>query len=503
MGKRKCFGRDETALKMKKWKVGFLTAVSVLVGCLALAVSTEASECQQYDFGHSNLQAYVYSDGRTWNFTAEQDMNVQLVEVKSVLGSYGGTFHIQVKINDALVASWDQSASGGYMTTYTNSANVALDLHVGDTITYRIYGGTSSSPVGSISGPNYVKLCTGTVALSAPTLSVTTVGTGLTLTWSTVSGATGYTLCYAPYPYTGPDSIGSIDMGIQTAFSTNLWEGAAFYVAVQAYDGAESSGYSNIEYFIIDGTAPSIPTNLAASAVSSSQIDLSWDASTDNVGVAGYNIYRDGELVASSTDSLLMTDRSTVYETQNIESARDEVSIDGAFSESRSIRTTAVTGTSFSDSGLSQNTLYCYSISAYDASGNESGQSSQACATTSEDATCEGGGLPLVLSDLDFKDTVAGNSGQSGSVAYQGGFKDIANPVMALRLYTKTSTITTYVTSSSATANNCRINFLVGVPDVSGTGTVSFRLVDYVSGQGNNWENNAVSNIISKTVTIN
>jgi len=39
---------------------------------------------------------------------------------------------------------------------------------------------------------------------------------------------------------------------------------------------------------------PSTPTGLLASAVSSSQINLSWTASTDNVGVTGYRVYRAG-----------------------------------------------------------------------------------------------------------------------------------------------------------------------------------------------------------------
>src|SRR5256885_1353725 len=41
-----------------------------------------------------------------------------------------------------------------------------------------------------------------------------------------------------------------------------------------------------------DTTPPSVPTGLRASAVSSSQINLSWAASSDNVGVRGYRVYR-------------------------------------------------------------------------------------------------------------------------------------------------------------------------------------------------------------------
>ena len=88
-------------------------------------------------------------------------------------------------------------------------------------------------------------------ALAAPTLTVATAGTTVTASWTSVTGATGYTLYYAPYPYTGPDSIRDIPMGTQTSISASLSVGAAFYIAVEAYDSVESSGYSNIEYFIV------------------------------------------------------------------------------------------------------------------------------------------------------------------------------------------------------------------------------------------------------------
>jgi len=89
-----------------------------------------------------------------------------------------------------------------------------------------------------------------------------------------------------------------------------------------------------------DTTALSTPTGFTSTAVSSNQINLSWDASTDDIGVTGYNVYRDGVFLKS------------------------------------------VTGTSTSDTGLNPDIEYCYTVSAYDAAGNESGQSSEACATT-------------------------------------------------------------------------------------------------------------------------
>src|SRR5438132_30793 len=89
-----------------------------------------------------------------------------------------------------------------------------------------------------------------------------------------------------------------------------------------------------------DLTPPSVPTNLSASAVSSSQINLSWTASTDNVGVAGYTIYRGGLQIG--TTSL----------------------------------------TSYSDTSLSPSTTYSYTVAAYDAAGNVSALSAAAGATT-------------------------------------------------------------------------------------------------------------------------
>lgn len=91
---------------------------------------------------------------------------------------------------------------------------------------------------------------------------------------------------------------------------------------------------------VTDTTAPSAPSNVVASGTSSTQIDVSWQASTDNVAVAGYNIYRNGTKV------------------------------------------TNVTGLKYSDTGLTPETAYSYSVEAYDAAGNKSTMSSLATAST-------------------------------------------------------------------------------------------------------------------------
>ena len=89
-----------------------------------------------------------------------------------------------------------------------------------------------------------------------------------------------------------------------------------------------------------DTTPPSTPTNLTAVASSSSELDLSWTASTDNVGVAGYKVFRAGSQVGTSTQ------------------------------------------TTYADVGLSASTTYTYTVKAFDAAGNVSVASNIATSTT-------------------------------------------------------------------------------------------------------------------------
>jgi fibronectin type 3 domain-containing protein len=84
----------------------------------------------------------------------------------------------------------------------------------------------------------------------------------------------------------------------------------------------------------VDKTPPSVPAVPAVSTVSGTGVTLAWTASTDNVGVAGYNIYRNGLLVAQSAN------------------------------------------TTYADTGLTPGLTYSYTLSAFDAQGNASEQSS-------------------------------------------------------------------------------------------------------------------------------
>src|SRR3989441_206922 len=127
--------------------------------------------------------------------------------------------------------------------------------------------------------------------------------------------------------------------------NTGLAAATTYSYTVLAYDtswnaSAQSSAVSATTKALADTQAPSIPANLAATVVSSSQIDLSWSPATDNVGVTGYRVYRNGTLAASPT------------------------------------------GTSVSITGLSASTTYSFTVSAFDAAGNVSTPSAALSVTT-------------------------------------------------------------------------------------------------------------------------
>lgn len=88
-------------------------------------------------------------------------------------------------------------------------------------------------------------------APQSPSIVVTQDRTTVSVEWLPVSSADGYQLLYAPYPYTGPDSIGTIEMGDTTFISSELSDGATFYVAATAYNNDGRSDFSNIELFFL------------------------------------------------------------------------------------------------------------------------------------------------------------------------------------------------------------------------------------------------------------
>ncbi|MCK5664677.1 MAG: hypothetical protein KAI17_14395 [Thiotrichaceae bacterium] len=86
---------------------------------------------------------------------------------------------------------------------------------------------------------------------AAPEVKVSANGTRVNISWHVMPNSDGYTLSYAPYPFTGPETIASVELGNVSSLSAELWSGAAFYIVVQSSNSGALSGYSNVELFII------------------------------------------------------------------------------------------------------------------------------------------------------------------------------------------------------------------------------------------------------------
>jgi chitodextrinase len=138
--------------------------------------------------------------------------------------------------------------------------------------------------------------------------------------------------------------VGVVDGSTRTYLDTGLTDATAYTYTVKAVDlaGNASPDSNSASATTPDGTAPAAPGNVNAGAVSASRIDVSWSASSDNVGVTGYQIFRDGTQIG----------------------------------------TAGGLATSYSDTGLNELTAYTYTVKATDAAGNVSDPSASAGATT-------------------------------------------------------------------------------------------------------------------------
>ena len=197
-------------------------------------------------------------------------------------------------------------------------------------------------------------------------------------------------------------------------------------------------------------TPPSIPANVRALPASNSEIVIVWEASSDDKGVAGYDIYRNGALIGSSpypvfSDSGLSSNTNYSYEVVAIDSRNQQSNITNATTPikldtpdttappkptaltlntssndihlnwtqsnindvssflikrgspgSANNQIAQITSTEFTDFNLpASNTAYCYRVTSVDASGNKSSPSNEVCATISD-----GGSNPVACVDL-------------------------------------------------------------------------------------------------------
>ena len=224
------------------------------------------------------------------------------------------------------------------------------------------------------------------------TLTATVVSsTQINLSWAASSdavGVTGYLIerCSG----TGCTGFGQIGNGTATSYSdTGLTPSTAYTYRVRAVNaGSNVSDYSTTASATPGGGGggdtqpPTAPSGLTATATASSA-NLSWTASTDNVGVTAYYIER---CQGSGCSTFTQIGSSSTP--------------------------------SYSDTGLSASTSYTYRVRATDAAGNLSGYSNTSTATTTIGLTAPTGLVIVAASSSEIDLTWGAASGGAGTISY-------------------------------------------------------------------------------------
>jgi endonuclease I/chitodextrinase len=295
----------------------------------------------------------------------------------SVTGLAASTaYSFSVKAKDA---AGNVSASSNVVNVTTSATSISYCASSGtstadEKISKVVFGIINNSSVGTAGYENFTSLATNTSRGTAYTITITPI-------WTSTVYSEGYAvwidynqnglftdageLVWSKAASTTTPVSGSITIPATATLGTTRMRVSLKYNAIPT--ACEAIPYGQVEDYSVtitagtaDTIAPSAPTALTASGTTATATNLSWTASTDNVGVTAYDVYQGATLKAT------------------------------------------VTTTTYAVTGLTASTAYTFSVKAKDAAGNVSSSSNVVNVTT-----IAGGST---ATDLLFSEYIEGSS---------------------------------------------------------------------------------------------
>ncbi|WP_081740459.1 S8 family serine peptidase [Aquimarina pacifica] len=300
------------------------------------------------------------------------------------------TYETQVRsiCSDGSTSSYSSSitfTTPEFSLTYCDSSgNSIADEYISN-----VSLGSINNTTGATSGySDYTSISTGLGSGDSYTISITP-------TWTGTTYSEGYAV-WIDYNQNGSfDDSGELVWSNSATQTTPV--SGSFTVPTSAADGAtrmrvsmkynaiptscETFDYGEVEDYTViiggstaDTEAPTVPTGLSSSNITDTSVTISWNASSDNVAVTGYDVYQGSTLLGETS------------------------------------------GTSANITSLSEGTTYQFSVKAKDAAGNESGFSSAISVTTTGGGT--GSGCTTGISSFPYNqgfENTLGNWTQSSS----------------------------------------------------------------------------------------
>ncbi|CAK4870504.1 unnamed protein product [Aphanomyces euteiches] len=272
----------------------------------------------------------------TWTVSASQPWITAAVGAGSTLAAEQASGQLNVSV----------SSAGKAQGTYTGSVTLTSSAGQTAVVGVRMILGTGG-------GGGDTQAPTAPTNLASPSKTSTTVN----LTWTASTdnvGVTGYDI------YRGATLAGSVNGTTTTFTDTGLTASTAYSYTVKAKDAALNVSPASTTLSVTtnalpaDTQAPTAPTNLASPSKTSTTVNLTWTASTDNVGVTGYDIYRGATLAGSVSGGAT---------------------------------------TSYTATGLTASTAYSFTVKAKDAANNISAASTALLVTTNAASGGTGTGL--------------------------------------------------------------------------------------------------------------